>query len=148
MAQTGQRVEAHAGFRFVVNIGGIDGAVFSECTLPSLEVEIHEQKEGGYNTGVHMLPGRVKSGRITLKHGVARSNELLTWYGQVANGQAKQAERQVSVIMYDSTAKTEVMRLNFERAYPARWTGPAFNAAESAVAVETLELAFAEFTFQ
>lgn len=143
MASTGQRVDAHAAFRFAVKIDGVDGAIFSECTLPPLEVDVHEQREGGYNGGVHLLPGRVKSGRITLKRGVAQSNELLKWYRDVANGDLKPA--QVSVIMYDSQGRN-VMRLDFAQAYPVKWTGPTFNASENTIAIETLELAFAEFT--
>lgn len=146
MPQTGKRPEAHAAFRFVVTVDGMGGAIFTECTLPPLEVETHEQKEGGYNTGVHLLPGRVKAGRITLKHGVAESNEMLKWYAQVANGQPKAAEKKVTVKMYDSLLKTKVMELNFERAYPVKWTGPTFKASENAIAIETLELAFAEVT--
>ena len=143
MTSTGERVEAHAAFRFAVEFGGKEQAVFTECTLPSLEVDVLEQKEGGYNTGVHLLPGPVKAGRITLKRGVTKGSELLQWYRDVANGNVSKAMRNVSVVMYDAEAN-EVMRLDFARAYPAKWTGPTFRTADSAVAVETLELAFAE----
>ena len=74
------RVDPHAAFRFAVQIEGINEAVFCECALPAFEVELHEQKEGGYNGGVHQLPGRIKAGRIALKRGVTDSNELLQWY--------------------------------------------------------------------
>ena len=147
MPQTGQRVETHAALRFSVQIGGINEAIFSECSLPDLEVEVEEQKEGGYNTGVHQLPGPVKGGRMTLKRGVTQSSELLNWYRDVASGNLSEAERQVSVVMYDSTL-SEVMRWNFVRAYPAKWSGPAFKSSESTVAIETLELVFAEVSFE
>jgi phage tail-like protein len=143
MAPTGNRPDPHAAYRFAVQIEGINEAVFCECTLPALEVELHEQKEGGYNHGVHQLPGRVKAGRITLKQGLAQSNELLKWYQQVLGGAPDEAQKQVSVVMYDSML-AEVMRLNFTRAYPVKWSGPSFKTSESAVAIETLELAFAE----
>jgi phage tail-like protein len=135
--------EVHSAFRFAVKIGG-EEALFTECTLPSLEVNTTEQKEGGYNKGIHMLPGPVKSGRITLKRGIAKANEMLKWYLDVASGKPKAAERNISVIMYDSTQK-EVLRLEFVRAYPVKWTGPTFKTADSTIAIETLELAFAEF---
>ncbi len=147
MAPTGQRSEAHPSFRFAVQISGIDEAVFSECTLPPLEVDVLQQKEGGYNTGVHQLPGPVKPGKITLKRGLAQSNELLKWYRDVARGQVKDAEKNVSVVMYDSQY-SEVMRWNFSKAYPVKWTGPTFKSSENAIAIETLELAFAEVDFQ
>lgn len=145
MANTGQRVEAHASFHFTVKIDGIDGAVFNECTLPPLEVETLEQKEGGYNSGVHLLPGRVKAGRITLKSGVAKANALLKWYKDIVNGQLKPAN--VDINMVDAKGE-KVVSLRFTAAYPVKWSGPALKTSESTVAIETLELAFADFSFE
>jgi len=143
MAPTGNWGEVHTAYRFVVQLDGSVEAAFTECTLPSLEVDVQEQKEGGYNTGVHLLPGPVKAGRITLKSGVTHSSKLLQWYKDVANGKVLGAQRNVSVIMYDSEQQP-VLRLNFSRAYPVKWTGPTFRTSDSAIAIETLELAFAE----
>lgn len=140
--ETGQRIEVHAAFRFVVNIGDAE-VCFTECTLPNLEVDVVEQREGGYNTGVHLLPGPVKAGRITLRSGVTKSSELLKWYKQVAAGKVKAATRNITVTMVDAELKP-VMRMDFLRAYPVKWTGPAFKTGESAMAIEALELAFAE----
>ncbi len=135
--------EVHNAFRFAVKIGG-EEALFTECTLPPLEINTMEQKEGGYNQGVHLLPGPVKAGHVILKRGITKSNEMLKWYLDVASGKPKAAERNISVIVYDSTQK-QVLRLEFMRAYPVKWTGPALKSADSAIAIETLELAFAEF---
>lgn len=147
MAKTGNRVDPHAAYRFAVQIDGINEAIFSECTLPSFEVELHEQKEGGYNTGVHQLPGRVKAGRMTLKRGLAQSNELLKWYLQVLSGKVTDARKKVTVIMYDSKASV-VLRWTFDQAYPVKWTAPSFKTSESTVAIETLELAFSEIAVE
>ncbi len=143
---TGQRIEAHTAFRFIVSLGEGE-AFFTECTLPNLEVQVTEQREGGYNTGVHLLPGPVKAGRITLQRGYTRSGEILQWYMQVANGQVKAAMRNVSVTMVNAELEP-VLRLDFARAYPVRWSGPSFKAGDSALAIETLELAYAEVEVQ
>lgn len=137
----GQRTEAHAAFRFAVQIEGITEAVFTECTLPTLEVEIHQQMEGGLNNAVHHLPGRVKAGKITLKRGISNSDKLLAWYMDIAQGKISSSRRTVSVVMYDSLLE-EVMRWNFEGAFPSRWTGPSFVSGNSALAIETLELSY------
>ncbi|MCK6564035.1 MAG: phage tail protein, partial [Dehalococcoidia bacterium] len=50
----------------------------------------------------------------------------------------------VSIIQYDSMGR-EVRRWNLSRAYPVKWVGPTFNAAQSTMGIESLELAFAEF---
>jgi phage tail-like protein len=137
----GQRTEIHAAFRFVVQIDGVTEAVFTECTLPVLEVEVHQQMEGGLNDAVHQIPGRVKAGKITLKRGMTASSELLSWYMDIAQGKISSSQRKISVVMYDSLG-SEVMRWNFQNAFPAKWTGPAFVSERSQVAIETLELVY------
>lgn len=143
MTATAKPVEAHSSFRFAVNTGDAEIS-FTECTLPSLEVDVLEQKEGGYNQGVHLIAGPVKAGRLTLKRGIAKSNELMKWYLDVASGDSTKAERNVSVIMFDSTGK-EVIHLQFLKAIPVKWMGSGFKTSDNSVAIETLELAFAEF---
>lgn len=138
---TGQRIEAHAAFRFAVQIEGITEAVFTDCTLPTLEVEVQQQMEGGLNNVVHHLPGRVKAGRITLKRGLTTSSKVLAWYMDVAQGKINGSRRKVSVVMYDSLLE-EVMRWNFEGAFPSKWSGPSLVTGNSQVAIETLELSY------
>ena len=133
--------DPYASFRFEVQIEGLGPVAFSECTLPPLEVEVHEQKEGGYNAGTHLLPGRVRAGRLTLKRGLVEASKLLKWYEAVMTGNTKGAQRNMSITLWDST-KRPVMRLDFERAYPVKWSGPTLNTGENTVAVETLEVAF------
>jgi phage tail-like protein len=137
----GQTRRSHAAFRFAVEIDGIAEAVFTECTLPTLEVELHEQKEGGLNNAVHQIPGRIKAGKITLKQGITTSDDLLGWYLDVAQGDIEASKRSVSVIMFDSTSE-EILRWNFEEAFPSKWTGPSFSAGSNEVAIETLELSY------
>ena len=66
MPPTGQRLEAHPTFRYMVKIDGIEHAVFAECRLPSFQVETLEIREGGQNNYTHQLPVRVKGGSITV----------------------------------------------------------------------------------
>lgn len=135
--------DPYAAYPFAVEIDGISHAVFTECTLPVLEVEVEEVKEGGFNVGTHLLPGRVKRGSMTLKRGLAKSPRLLDWYENIAQGSIKR--RSVSVIFYDNQpgrGSQVVMRWNLVGAYPHKWTGPTLNSASNQVAIETLELSF------
>lgn len=129
----------HSGHRFVVEIDGKRMAAFTECTLPTLEIEVEEHKEGGLNDYVHVLPIRRKSGRVTLKRGLTNSTELLKWYQEILAGQVKSATRSLSVIMLD-TKGTEMARWDFLEAIPVKWTGPQLKSDQGAVAIETLEL--------
>lgn len=129
----------HSGHRFVVEIDGQRMAAFSECTLPTLEFETEERKEGGLNDYVHVLPSRRKSGRVTLKRGLTASTELLDWYNSLLSGQVNDATRTLAIIMFDSMGN-ELARWDFMEAIPVKWTGPQLKSDQGAVAIETLEL--------
>jgi phage tail-like protein len=144
MAETGKPIEIHAGFRFAVSIKGVNVAAFTECTLPALEVETFELKEGGQNEYSHKLPVRVKSGSITLRRGLTKGSELLKWYEQVARGDLKEIQRDVSIIMFDSQLRT-VTTWNFYNAYPVKWKGPTLKSDQAALAIEEVELAYHGF---
>jgi phage tail-like protein len=138
--------ELHASFRFVVRVDNINYAAFSECTLPTLQVETQDIKEGGQNAYTHKLPVRVNAGTIKLKHGVMQNDELLKWYMLVLAGKIKDATRDVQVILFNSDSKIQVATWTFNKAYPIRYGGPALKADTSVVAVEELELAHHGFT--
>lgn len=130
--------EAYASCRFYVQIEGIAQAVFSELSGLQLEMDVVEYEEGGNNGFVHRLPGRSKIGTLTLKRGITHSNELFKWCAEIAQGKINR--RHLSIIMYDS-AGNELVRWNFVKAYPIKWTGPSFAADGAAMAIEALELA-------
>jgi len=131
-------VEFHSGFRFTVAFDGINRAAFTEFTLPSLQVETMDIKEGGQNAYVHKMPVRVNVGTATLRQGITRDLTLLNWYLQVMQGDLANAFRQVSVIMYD-VQREPVCTWNFRNAYPIKWTGPTLKSDQNAVAIEALE---------
>src|SRR5215207_2930459 len=68
-----------ASFRFVVNVDGMPAGAFTDCTLPVIEWEMEEIKEGGLNTGAHRVPARRKPASVTLKNGIGTVKELMEW---------------------------------------------------------------------
>src|SRR6185437_5040021 len=133
-------VDSYPNCRFYVEIGGMAQAVFTEVSGLQLEMEVMEYQEGGVNDFVHRLPGRTKSGNLTLKRGMTSSNEFFKWYAELAQG--KFTAKNISLVMYDVTG-AKLAHWNLIKAYPVKWIGPQFSAHDSAVAVETLELAHA-----
>ncbi|MBI5927826.1 MAG: phage tail protein [Chloroflexi bacterium] len=131
--------EAFSAHSFVIEINGSPMAAFTECTLPTLEIETQDQKEGGLNEYTHVLPVRRKSGRVVLKRGLTASQDLLALYKDLLSGQVQPATYSISIVMYDSM-KSELARWNFDKAIPVKWTGPTLKADTGAVAIETLEL--------
>ena len=136
------RKQTNPGFRFIVEVDGLSSGVFTECTLPVVEWEIEEIKEGGLNVYTHQLPGRRKGARITLKNGVG-SSKLVDWYLKMMTEEFKR--REVTIVMKDSMLDP-VMTWKIEAAYPIKWTGPALKASENSIAIQTLELACGEIT--
>ncbi|MFL7791307.1 MAG: phage tail protein [Anaerolineae bacterium] len=134
------RQDPAPSFKFKVELGGIIEAHFTECSGLSAERTVMQYEEGGVNDYVHVLPGRIKYSNIVLKHGVTDSSALWDWYKQgLREGRVKQVEN-ISILLFDSTGK-RVKRWNIKDAYPVKWAGPDFNAGNSQVAIETLEIA-------
>jgi phage tail-like protein len=140
--------DALLGHRFALEIAGIEQASFQECTGVQIQTEVFEYKEGGLNSYSHRLPGRTTYSNVTLKWGSTDSPDLLDWYNSLIAAEKKADEkRHVSIIQYDEKPN-EMRRWNLKFAYPVKWVGPSFNAATSALSIETLELAFSEFEFK
>ncbi len=137
---TGQRVDPYNNFNFFVEIDGITRAAFQEASGFDSSIDIVEHREGGENTTVRKLPGMTKYSNITLKWGVTDDRELYDWHRQWVTGDPAAARKNGSVILLDRQGQ-EKARWNFVNAWPAKWTGPTFNAEGNDVGIETLELA-------
>lgn len=126
-------------FRFRVLVDNVYTAIFTECSLPNLQVETLEIKEGGQNSFMHKLPVRVNVGTVTLKHGLTQNEQLMEWYLLVLQGKIAQATREVSVILHE-IGGTQLAVWSFRNAYPIKWVGPKLKTDDSAVAIQELEL--------
>lgn len=129
--------DPYKGFRFRVEIQGIQQAGFSECSSVGSHVEIIEYREGNDTATVHKLPGKVSYPDITLKFGLTDSRDLYDWHFKAVNGQIDR--RSGSVIQLDDTGN-EKIRWNFFRAWPSKWDGPAFSAKGNDVSIETMTI--------
>jgi phage tail-like protein len=131
---------------FGVEIAGVVGAMFDEVSGLSAKMDVFEVKEGGLNGYTHRLPGRVSHGNITLKWGSVYSTALYDWYTDVVSKNDKRTEmKNISILQFDQK-RDEVRRWNLTGAFPVDWKGPAFNAGTSALAVESIEIAFSNLT--
>jgi len=131
------RNDPYKNFNFLVEIGGIAVAGFSECSGLSLDIEVVEYREGGELSTVRKLPGLAKVGDITLKRGITKSKELHDWIDAVRKGIPDR--RNGSIILLDD-ARNEMVRWNFSEAFPRKWEGPHLHAKGNDVAIETLTL--------
>jgi T4-like virus tail tube protein gp19 len=77
---------------------------------------------------------------IVLRRALTASTELFDWRRAIIDG--KEDRRTVTIHQLDGPGGKIVNSWRLVRAWPSRWSGPAFNALESGVAFEELELAF------
>ena len=114
-------------------------AGFSECTGLEATMEVIDYREGGQNGFVHRFATRATYSNITLKHGVIfQYDDLWTWHYGWVQGQGKRKDG-IVVLMDEGRNPAKVWK--FKRAIPMKWVGPALNAAQSTVAIESLEIA-------
>jgi phage tail-like protein len=126
-----------------VEIDGERMAAFTECVLPTIEWEIEEVREGGRNTFVHQLPGRRKSARLTLKHGVAKGI-LFDWYIETLSEKFK--PKNITVRLLDITGKP-VAAWIINDAVPIKWGNPQLRSDSNAIALVSLEFACGQVDF-
>lgn len=137
------REDPYAGYNFQLVINGVADdpnavqAAFTEVSGLEVEVDVIEYRSGAEDITVRKLPGLKKYANLVLKRGVTGHPGFWDWINQVLKGQAQRADG--SIILLDES-KQEVMRWNFRRGWPCKWTGPSLNATTSEVAIETLEI--------
>lgn len=139
------------GFYFRVSIDGMPEAdsAFQEVTGLSVSVETQSVNEGGENRFVHQLPLRAKSERLVLKRGLTVGSGLLTWCRKAVE-EFSFSPRTIYVFLLDpgrpDAASNPLVAWQVVNAYPVKWSVSGFNAGESNIAVETIEIQYSYFT--
>ncbi len=133
------RVDPYKNFRFLVEIGGIVQAGFSECSGFGSDVEVVEYREGGDTNTVRKLRGKVSYPEISLKWGITDSDELYVWHKGAVDGNVPLDRRDGSIILQDDQGQ-EAVRWNFFDAWPSKWEGASLNATGNEVAMDGLTL--------
>lgn len=130
--------EPGLSLRFTVEIDGHSLGAWSKCEGLTVEYDVHEYQEGGNNSFVHRLPGRVKYQNIKLTRPVdSASKSVMKWLASV---QMAVAPATAAITVLDSDG-TPAATWNLIGVFPAKWTGPTLDVGTNGVAMETLELA-------
>jgi phage tail-like protein len=138
------RDDPYAAYNFQVTVTGIstDGKAvsgsFSEVS--GLEVEIPPilYRNGSEEIHNRKIPGLEKVTDITLKRGITGHVDFWKWILKGINGQVDRAAG--SIMLLDENRK-EVMRWNFDRGWPTKYSGPTMHAGNNEIAIETFTLA-------
>lgn len=129
---------------FLFEVDGVEIGSFMEVNGLEVSVETEDVQEGGQNSFVHKLPGRMTWPNITLKRGATRSNELLKWLNEssgetfAANGN-KVARKTAAITLVDRSGK-RITSWDFDGAFPVKWSGPSFATSSGEAPTESLEI--------
>ena len=138
------RTNPYPAYNFLVTVNGVsnDGQAasgsFTEVSGLEVEVTPIEYRNGSEGTTVRKSAGLRKYTNITLKRGITGDIVFWNWILAGIQGQIQRADG--SIVMLDEN-RAEVMRYNFVRGWPCKYTGPGLNAANNEIAMETLEIA-------
>jgi conserved hypothetical phage tail region protein len=142
-----QLTDPYRGFRFKVEISGIQIAAFSEATVPDISIETVDYREGSDPVYKRKLSGLTAYGNLSLKKGITDSLDLYNWQNDALEkgSGGSGVQKNLSLILMDSTG-AEKVRWNVINAWPIKYESTGFNASSSDVMVETLELALEYIT--
>lgn len=125
---------------------------FQSVSGLSVEYDMEEYKEGGENRFTHKLPVRTKYADMVLKRGmltgptVLEGNSVIRWFLDAFRDRTFLAG-DVNVILMNE--RSEPLRTwKVAHAVPKKWTVSDFNANESSLVIETLELSYRYFAVQ
>lgn len=134
----GLRYDPYMSYNFVIEIDGLLTGNFAEVTGLESEINIEEYQEGGVNEYTHKFPNHIVYQPLVLSHGLTDLDTLWNWYEAARDGNVKFKN---GTIMLLDRQRLPVTWWNFKNAYPVKWSGPQFNAAQdSQVAIERVEL--------
>lgn len=120
---------------------------FQEASGLDVEWELEEVREGGQNDYVHRLPKMVKYQNLVLRRGFVSANSTLaTWCTSTltADFTTPLVLRDIQLHLLNAES-TPLAAWTFRDAWPVKWKMSEFRSQENALAIETLEFAFADF---
>lgn len=120
---------------------------FSDCSGLTLEADVKEYLEGGFNFGVVRRVGRVKLQPIVLKRGMflkddgSTDSTMWDWLSATVYGLLPIPRYNGRVTVRDPSDQRVTATWCFDRGLPVKVNGPTLNAKTGEVAVEELHIA-------
>lgn len=125
-------------FRFDLRFDAESLGGFSECTGIAVEFQSQDYNEGGNNARTLKFPTRGAQSNVVLKRGIA-GRQLWEWYSMLLLGKSR-FRKTCSIQILNAAGDRPAVVLELARAFPCKWNGPDLNAAQSNVALESLEI--------
>lgn len=139
------------GFHFAVEFQGLDktssdDALFQAVSGLSVDIETEEVAAGGENRFKHKLPVRTKFPNLVLKRGMLTDSGLIDWCRDAIENFTF---KPITVLIHLKDENHDSLKTwKIVHAYPVKWSVDEFNAMESKLVIETIELCYNYFTVQ
>ncbi len=135
------------GFHFKVEFANLKSEFeFQSVSGLTMELETEEIAEGGENRFKHRLPVRTKFPNLVLKRGLLTDSSLVKWCRDaIEDFDINPTDITISLL---NEEHEPLMTWNVVHAYPLKWAVADFNAEESKLVIETIELAYNYFKIQ
>lgn len=136
------------GFHFQVVFQGINGvknqdAFFQEVTGLSCELETETVRSGGGKYIDYKLPKTARYPNLVLKRGLLLDSGLIGWVTNAIENLDIQTATVLVTLLNEK--HTPLQTYQCYHAWPQKWSVAEFNAQESRIVVETLELVYQYF---
>jgi phage tail-like protein len=138
------------GFHFSVQFEGLstgsNDTMFQSVSGLSVDIETEEVAVGGENRFKLKLPVRTKFPNLVLKRGMLTDSDLIGWCRDaIENFEFSPINLLISLL---DEEHNELMSWNVVGAYPVKWNVEEFNAMESKLVIETVELSYNYFNIK
>ncbi len=135
------------GFHFRVEFPDIStdnkDQQFQSVTGLTVDIETEEIAEGGENRFKHKVPVRTNYPNLVLKRGLLVDSKVIKW---LRDAFENFKFKPTNIIIKLLNEKHEpLLTWNIVHAYPVKWSVSDFNAEESKLVIETLELNYNYF---
>lgn len=135
------------GFHFSVEFPNVStdskDQQFQSVTGLTVDIDTEEIAEGGENRFKHKVPVRTKYPNLVLKRGLLTDSKVIKW---VRDAMENFKFKPTNIIVKLLNEKHEpLLTWNIVHAYPVKWSVSDFNAEESKLVIETLELTYNYF---
>lgn len=137
------------GFHYSVNFGGNPVSLdmqFQTVSGLSVEYTYENFKEGGENRFEHKLPVRTNYSDLILKRGMVTQSKTITWFLDAFNHREFLPMDLTIILMNEKGLSLRVWKV--AHALPKKWSVSDFNASESSLVIETMELSYRYFNIE
>ncbi len=135
------------GFHFKVEFQGIattsNDYQFQSVSGLSVDLETEEIAEGGENRFKHKIPVRTKYANLVLKRGLLLDSGLIDWCKKAIEDFEIEPINLTVILLNEK--HEPLLTWDIVHAYPVKWVVEDFNAEESKLAIESLELTYNYF---